>query len=152
MIRIIISALILLAAALAFNDTIAEEAKIPATPGMYTVTVTSGSDKSSGTSKKVVDICINEDVLDPGHYLPKSAQCSLSNVKKEGNKAAFDIECKGGTGKDGGIQVPAMNGKGDCSTTESEFYCSYIMEGSVQGEEFKVRSRREGKRIGDCPE
>lgn len=152
MIRKISWAFILFSVSFAFDYAAAEDAKIPVMPGMYNVTVTSSSDKSSNSTKNVVDMCIDEVLLDPEDYFPKSAGCNLANIKKEDRKATFDIDCAGGEGKEGGIAVPAMKGAGECSTTDSELYCNFIMEGAVQGEEFKVRSRREGKRIGDCPE
>lgn len=152
MIRIISSALILLSVTLSYSLSMAEEANIPVSPGLYTVTVTSSSDKSSSTAKKVVDICINKELLDPVDFLPKAADCSLANVKKDGRKASFDIGCKGGGGDETRLPVPAMKGAGECSTTESELSCNYKMEGEIQGEVFKVNTKRKGSRIGDCPE
>ena len=152
MIRILFLALILLMAAHTYNVSQAEEAEIPVTPGLYTITVTTSSDKSSNSAKNVVDLCISEELLDPKDYLPKAAVCSLANVKKEDNKAVFDIDCKGGSTGQGKTQVPQMKGTGECSTKESEIYCIYNMEGEIQGEVFSVNTKREGKRIGDCPE
>lgn len=129
----------------------AEEAKLPLTPGLYTVTVSSSSDKSSNLAKNVVDMCINKDLLDPKDYLPKAADCNLANVKKEDKKVSFDIGCKGGSAEKG-VPVPAMKGTGECTTIESEFYCSYKMKGDIQGEEFLVNTERKGTRTGDCPQ
>ncbi len=138
---------------LAFTDARAQDAKLPITPGMYTVTSKTSSNLNPEPKVKIIDICIDDNVLDPSDYLPSVAQCSLDNVKKDGNKANFDIACKSTKrSEDGSPGMPEMNGKGDCSTTDSGLYCHFQMILPLQGKEFTIDSVREGRRIGECPE
>lgn len=150
--RLLLTAALILSAQIAFTDARAEDPMLPVTPGMYTITSKTSSNVSPEPKTKIADMCIDKDLLDPSDYLPSAAQCSLDNVKKDGNKASFDIKCKSGESTKGKPGMPEMNGKGDCSTTETEIYCRFEMVGSVQGREFTIKAVREGKRSGECPE
>jgi uncharacterized protein DUF3617 len=150
--RVMLTAALILLAPLAFTDARAEDPALPITPGMYTVTSTTSSNLNPDPSTKIMDVCIDEQVIDPSSYLPSNAHCSLQNVKKDGNKASFDIVCKGGESATGKPGLPDMTGKGDCSTEETALYCHFKMVGVVNDREFSIDSVREGKRIGECPD
>jgi|GEM_PF-1598905 len=149
---IILTPALIVLTQLAFTDARAVDPALPITPGMYTVTSTTSSSLNPDPDTKVMDVCIDKQVLDPGSYLPKVAQCSLENVKKNGNKASFDIDCKSGESSSGQPGLPEMTGKGECVTEETEHQCHFKMVGTVQGKEFIIDSMREGRRIGECPD
>lgn len=150
--RLLLAIAFILSAQIALTDVRAEDANLAVTPGMYTITSKTSSNMSPEPKTKIADLCIDKEFLDPSDYLPSAAQCSLDNVKKDGNKVSFDIACKSGESTKDRPGLPEMNGKGDCSTTETELYCRFQMTGSVQDREFSIDAVREGRRTGDCPE
>ena len=150
--RLMLTAAIILLAPLALTDARAEDATLPITPGMYTVTSTTKSNLNPDPNTKIMDICIDKETIDPKGYLPSIAQCEFQNVKKDGNKANFDIDCKSTKRSGGTPGMPEMRGKGDCNTTEDELYCHFKMVLPLQEEEYTIDSVREGKRIGECPD
>lgn len=70
--------------------------------------------------------------------------CSVSNVKKSGNKLSFDVKCASNQ------MMPAMTGKAEASTTSSTISLHYKMVGVIQGQEISVDSTSEGNRTGEC--
>ena len=113
---------------------------------MSTITITTRSNMSPNPKTTVKDVCVENEVFDPNNALSSLEECTVNNVKKNANKVGFDVDCKGGQ------RMPAMTGKGECSTSETELKCHFKMVGTFRGQEFSIDTVREGKRTGDCPE
>jgi len=150
--RVMLVTILVLMAQFAFSDAQAEDPTLPITPGLYTVTSKTSSNLNPEPKIQIMDVCIDAPVLDPSGYLPSAANCSLDNVKKDGNKASFDISCQSTKRSGGTPGMPEMKGKGDCSTTQTELYCHFKMVLPLQEEEFTIDSVRQGRRVGDCPD
>jgi len=116
---------------------------IPIVPGKYTITTTTSSNLSPNPTSETEEKCIPTESFNPRMALPDES-CSVSNIKKSGNKLTFDIKCTGGK------TVPPMTGKTVASTTSSTLNFQMKMVGAFQGQEFSVNSKSEGKRTGDC--
>ena len=80
----------------------------------------------------------------PSMAIPDEEGCTTKNVKKSGRKLTFDISCKQTD------YSPAMNGSAEASTTDNTISYHIKMSGKVQGQDFSVDSKSEGKRSGPC--
>ena len=127
-----------------FSTVRADENSIPLVPGQYSVKQTTSSNLSPEPKTETVENCIPTDSFNPAMALP-DASCTVSNIKKSGNnKLTFDINCEGNQ------QMPPMTGKTEAETTKSTLKIKMDIVTSFQGKEFKVKSKSEAKRIGDC--
>jgi len=131
---------------ISFTPAGAEDVTLNVTPGMYTITSNTRSNMNPDPKSTVMDVCVQEEVFDPKNALSSLEECSVNNVKKNADTVGFDIDCKGGQ------RMPAMTGKGECSTSETELHCHFKVVGTFQGQEFSIDTVRDGKRTGDCPE
>jgi hypothetical protein len=126
-----------------FSGSWAADDSIPVVPGNYNIKTTTRSNVSPNPQIDIEDQCVADTSFNPKMALPDES-CSVSNVKKSGNKLSFDVKCAGNQ------MMPAMTGKAEASTTSSTISLHYKMVGVIQGQEFSVDSTSEGNRTGNC--
>ncbi len=129
---------------ISFSVSLAADDSIKVVPGNYSITTTTRSNMSPNPKTDTEEQCITDTSFNPRMSLPDDNSCNASNVKKSGNKLAFDIKCEGGQ------MMPPMTGKAGASTTSSTVNYQIKMVGAFQGQEFSINSVSEGKRTGDC--
>ncbi len=135
---------ILMFAAAAFTGARADKTTLDVTPGKYVINKETSTNLKPEPLTRTEEKCITESKFDPETALPDRESCSVSNMKKSGNKVTFDIDCKGSA------QMLPMKGKAEYSATDSTLSWNLNMKGMMQDQEVTVNSKGEGKRVGAC--
>lgn len=141
-------ALVLLAAVFFIPaiGALSEEGVLKITPGLYSVEGKTKTNLDDQPHQKTSNVCIKESEIRPETMLPSSGNCTIRNLKSDGKKASFDINC------DDPTNGSTMKGKAEYSTRSDYFTFKYELKGQSQGKEMTVFSEGKGERKGDCPE
>ncbi len=136
------SALLIVTGFMLHSDSWAQdEPKIK--PGKYEIMTKMRSSLDNALSKKTIERCIEGTTINPQSFLPDPERCTLTNLKKTGNKSSFDMKCTSPNGMD-------LTGHMEYSVQETSFSYKFQLQAPHNGGTFEVISEGDAKRVGDC--
>ncbi len=110
-------------------------------PGLWEITANmemNGMKMPGGKNR----ICYNKaDVADTQKMVPKDSKCQVSDVKQEGSRVSWKMECKG---------PEAMSGSGSVTFAATSYTGDMQIQMQSAGQAMQMRQQYSGKRVGDC--
>ncbi|MEZ5543341.1 MAG: DUF3617 family protein [Pseudomonadota bacterium] len=86
--------------------------------------------------------CVDQASYDPVSLMANVEQCRLLDLKEQGNRVAWTMECDGGTG------VPFMTGEGRFESRGRTVAGEMVMKISIGTMNMEQRSRMTGRYLG----
>lgn len=112
-------------------------------PGNYEITTKMRSSLDNALSKKTIERCIQGNTINPQSFLPDPERCSLTNLKKTGNKSSFDMSC---TSPNGVI----LSGQMEYTVEQTSFSYKFKLNAPQNGGTFEIDSEGSAVRKGEC--
>lgn len=136
------SALLIITGFMLHSDSLAQD-ELKIKPGNYEIMTKMRSSLDNALSKKTVERCIEGNTINPQSFLPDPERCTLSNLKKTGNKSSFDMKCTSPNGM-------SLTGHMEYTMKETSFSYKFKLLAPHNDGTFEVESEGDAKRIGDC--
>lgn len=136
------SALLIITGFMLHSDSLAQD-ELKIKPGKYEIMTKMRSSLDNALSKKTIERCIEGNTINPQSFLPDPERCTLSNLKKTGNKSSFDMKCTSPNGMN-------LTGHMEYTVAETSFSYKFKLKAPHNDGTFEVESEGDAKRIGDC--